>query len=150
IMTLTATRLRRGLWIVGLLTLPAILVWQLAPKADYLPQGNRNLVFAMIMPPPGTNIDYIAKDMGEVIAQRMQPYIDGDESPHVNDYFFVASSRFVFMGARTKDAKQTKALVPLINSSRFSRYVGVCQTFVTVWRIWYGQHDRCRSTGAQH
>ncbi|NOY61583.1 MAG: efflux RND transporter permease subunit, partial [Gammaproteobacteria bacterium] len=30
IMTLTATRLRRGLWIVGLLTLPAILVWQLA------------------------------------------------------------------------------------------------------------------------
>ncbi|MEE8171943.1 MAG: efflux RND transporter permease subunit, partial [Alphaproteobacteria bacterium] len=31
--------------------------WQLLPKLDYLPEGNRNLVFGVIVPPPGYNLD---------------------------------------------------------------------------------------------
>ena len=89
--------------------------WALAPKADYLPEGNRNLVFAFIIPPPGVNIDHIEKEMGDVIAARMAPYMTGEKQPKINQYFFVAFPRGVFMGARAEDEDETGALVPIIN-----------------------------------
>jgi len=115
IMRLTDTPLRRNLWIIGLITLPLALAWQLKPEADYLPEGNRNLVFAFILPPPGANIDTLEEELGRVVAERMQPYIDGDAEPAVNNYFFVAFARGMFMGARTVDPDRTDELVPLIN-----------------------------------
>ena len=114
IMRLTDTPLRRAIWIAVLLTLPALATWQLAPKADYLPEGNRNLVFAFIIPPPGVNIDHIEKEMGDVIAGRMAPYMTGEKQPKIKQYFFVAFSRGVFMGARAEDENKTGELVPII------------------------------------
>jgi multidrug efflux pump subunit AcrB len=114
IMRLTDTPLRRGIWIAVLLTLPVLTTWKLAPKADYLPEGNRNLVFAFIIPPPGVNIDHIEKEMGDVIADRMAPYMTGEQQPKIKQYFFVAFPRGVFMGARAEDENQTGALVPII------------------------------------
>lgn len=115
IMWLTNSGLRRSFWIVVLISAPLALAWQLKPEADYLPEGNRNLVFAFILPPPGINIDTLESEMGQVIAQRMQPYVDGTQSPQLQDYFFVAFERGVFMGTRTKDPKDTDKMVPLIN-----------------------------------
>ena len=31
--------------------------WQFLPKLEYLPEGNRNLLFGVIIPPPGYNLD---------------------------------------------------------------------------------------------
>lgn len=115
IMRLTDSGLRRTFWIVVLITVPLAMAWQLKPEADYLPSGNRNLVFAFILPPPGINVDTLEGELGQVIAERMQPYVDGVQEPKVKDYFFVAFGRGVFMGARTEDPKKTDALVPLIN-----------------------------------
>lgn len=115
VMRLTDTPKRRALWIVGLIVIPLSAAWLLKPEADYLPNGNRNLVFAFILPPPGTSIDTLEKELGQVIAQRMQPYVDGVQEPHVHDYFFVAFGRGVFMGARTVDPDRSDELVPLIN-----------------------------------
>jgi multidrug efflux pump subunit AcrB len=115
VMRLTDTPRRRVLWIVGLLTIPLTLVLLLRPEADYLPSGNRNLVFAFILPPPGASIDFLEEELGQVIAQRMQPFIEGKAEPHVSDYFFVAMERGAFMGARTVDPEQSNDLVPLIN-----------------------------------
>jgi len=116
IMRLTRTPKLRFFWIVVLITIPLSLAYLLKPKADYLPQGSRNLVFAFILPPPGVNIDFIEKEMGQIIAGRMLPYVKGEASPHVNDYFFVAFGSGAFMGARTKRDEDTDKLVPLINS----------------------------------
>jgi multidrug efflux pump subunit AcrB len=87
------------------------------PKADYLPDGNRDLVFAFIIPPPGVNIDHLEKEMGQVIAERIAPYVDGDGEPAIKNYFFVAFSRGVFMGASTHDSDRTDELIPLINQT---------------------------------
>ena len=116
IMTLTKTPLRRAFWIVLLISVPLIIMYQLKPKADYLPEGNQNLVFAFILPPPGSNIETIEKEMGEIVAKRMQPHIDGLKEPHIKHYFFVAFSRGVFMGARAENSSDTDKLVPLVNS----------------------------------
>lgn len=116
IMRLTDTPKRRIAWIAGLITVPLLLVLVLKPEADYLPEGNRNLVFTFILPPPGANIDTIEKELGSVIAARMQPHIDDKKEPYVSDYFFVAFGRGVFMGARAKDESKTNDLVGLVRS----------------------------------
>ena len=35
----------------------SLATWRYLPKLDYLPEGNRNLVFGMILPPPGYNLE---------------------------------------------------------------------------------------------
>ena len=116
IMTLTNTPLRRAFWILLLISVPLIIMHQLKPEADYLPEGNRNLAFAFILPPPGTNIETIEKEMGDIVANRMQPHVDGLTEPFIKHYFFVAFSRGVFMGARAENENDTDKLVSLINS----------------------------------
>ncbi len=115
LMRLSDTPLRRGVWIALLLSVPLALTWLLKPAADYLPEGNRNLVFTFINPPPGHNLDAIEQEMGRTIAVQMAPHLDGTQQPQVANYFFVAFSGGVFMGARTVDPEQIDALVPLIN-----------------------------------
>ena len=139
ILHLTDGPARRAIWVVALIAIPLGISLALAPRsilnlvplperfaaalpespfalrASYLPQGNRNLVFAFIIPPPGANIDHLEREMGSVVAERLQPYLDGEKEPAVESYFFVAFSRGVFMGARTKDETRTDELIPLVN-----------------------------------
>ena len=139
IVRLTDGPARRAFWIVTLTVIPLGITLALAPRsilglvpvpeqlasqvpasplalrASYLPQGNRNLVFAFIIPPPGVNIDHLENEMGRVVARRMQPYLDGAEEPKIDAYFFVAFSRGVFMGARTEDEARTDELIPIVN-----------------------------------
>ncbi len=116
IMSLSNGPARRAFWIISLITLPLAIAWVLLPKADYLPEGNRNLVFAYILPPPGSNIGQIENEMGDVIAERIAPYVAGEMQPQVKQYFFVAFSQGVFMGVRATKSEETGALVPVLNS----------------------------------
>ena len=100
IMRITKTPAQRAFWIFGLIGISAAITYLAFPKTDYLPTGNRNLVFGIVIPPPGVNIDHIEKEMGNVIAKRMQPYIDGTKEPKIKHYFFVASAGSIFLGAR--------------------------------------------------
>ena len=75
-----------------MITIPVIVMYALKPKADYLPDGNRNLAFAFILPPPGSNIETVEKEMGKIIANRLQPHIEGEKEPYIKHYFFVAFS----------------------------------------------------------
>ncbi len=141
IVRLTDGPARRALWIAALTVIPLGVSLALAPKAilgllpvperfasavpespfalraSYLPQGNRNLVFAFIVPPPGVNIDHLEDEMGQVVAERMRPYLDGTQEPKIDAYFFVAFSRGVFMGARTADEARTDELIPIVNQT---------------------------------
>jgi multidrug efflux pump subunit AcrB len=117
IMAITDTRGRRASWIGVLISLPLVVSLLLVPKADYLPEGNRNLVFAFILPPPGVNMDHIEKEMGQVIADRMAPYLKGEKHPKIKHYFFVAFPAGVFMGARAEDDRHADDLLPAINES---------------------------------
>lgn len=43
--------------VVSVTSLASLGAWQFLPKLEYLPEGNRNLVFGIIIPPPGYNLD---------------------------------------------------------------------------------------------
>ncbi|HDY82546.1 MAG TPA: efflux RND transporter permease subunit, partial [Halieaceae bacterium] len=117
IMTLTDNRGRRLRWIAGLVSVPLLLILLLRPDVDYLPDGNRNLVFAFVHPPPGVNIENLRTEMGQVVADRLAPYVSGEKQPAIRHYFFVAYNGGVFMGARAADSGRAKELVGVINET---------------------------------
>ena len=96
--------------------------WLLMPKVEYLPEGNRNLVFGILMPPPGYNIDELLR-LADVVESRLVPYWDVDpgtpeaaalDAPVLGDLFFVARGKSVFIGLRSLDPLQASRLVPLV------------------------------------
>lgn len=100
----------------------AFATWALMPKVEYLPEGNRNLVFGILLPPPGYNIDELLR-MGDLVEERLLPYWDVDpgtpeaaalDAPVLGDMFFVARGRSVFIGVRSLDPLEAAKLVPLI------------------------------------
>ena len=117
IMALTDNRGRRLRWIAGLISVPLLLILLLRPDVDYLPDGNRNLVFAFVHPPPGVNIENLRTEMGQVVADRLAPYVSGEKQPAIRHYFFVAYNGGVFMGARAADSGRAKELVGVINET---------------------------------
>ena len=104
IMNITKTAVQRAFWIFGLIGISIAVTYITFPKTDYLPEGNRNLVFGTVIPPPGVNIEHIEKEMGNVITKRMQPYIDGSKEPKIKHYFFVARAGSIFLGARAEES----------------------------------------------
>ncbi|MBN2294475.1 MAG: efflux RND transporter permease subunit [Pirellulales bacterium] len=102
------------------------LSWWMIPQVEYLPAGNRNLVIAILLPPPGYNIDR-ALEIGTQLEEATRPYWDVDETdndgkgraekldfPQIADYFFVARGQQVFMGLRSMDPNKTGRLVDLV------------------------------------
>ena len=120
LMKLTDTPRQRLFWITGLISIPLILsliMLLFVVRTDYLPTGNRNLIFSFINAPPGVNIDTIEKEMGLVIAERLQPYVDGEKEPQIKHYFFVAFPGGVFFGVRAKDPSRVNELLPIVTRS---------------------------------
>ena len=91
----------------------SILMW---PATEYLPTGNRNLIIAILLPPPGYNIDKMI-ELGEDIERQLTPYWaekgkPGD--PRINDFFFVARGRMLFLGAKAVDELRAAELIPIL------------------------------------
>ena len=114
---LTETTSVRTLIIIALIIIPIAGSISLFPKRDYLPTGNRNLVFGFVLPPPGVNISHIQKEMGNVIAKRIQPYLSGEKEPRIKHYFFVARSGSIFIGGRAADPKKVDDLIGVLNGA---------------------------------
>jgi HAE1 family hydrophobic/amphiphilic exporter-1 len=104
-------------------TLGSILLsWVMMPKTEYLPEGNRNLVFGILLPPPGYNIQEFTK-IGGQIESDLRPYWEAEVGspeaeklggPPIENFFYVARGRQVFMGAVAKEPEEVKKLIPVI------------------------------------
>lgn len=115
----------RQLVVISTLLVAAVgLSWAFWPKVEYLPTGNRNLVFGIILPPPGYNLDQLM-EMGNTVEAKLRPYWDVDPNspeaqqldyPVIGDFFFVARGRQVFMGVRAHDPARVKELEGLVGS----------------------------------
>jgi len=117
----------RRLVVVGVLVGAAFgISWQLWPKVEYLPTGNRNLIFCILLPPPGYNLDQLM-ELGETVEADMRPYWDiadpeSEEAksldyPVIGDFFFVARGRMVFMGIRAYESQRVGELIPLVQQA---------------------------------
>jgi HAE1 family hydrophobic/amphiphilic exporter-1 len=98
------------------------LSYLMLPKVEYLPAGNQNLVFGILLPPPGYNLDQLV-EIGERIEAALQPYWDTNDDvvetpegsrPAIGDFFYVAFGRQVFLGLRSADTLRAGELIPVI------------------------------------
>ena len=133
-----STGLRLGVVIV-LIGLSLGIAWAFLPKSEYLPTGNRNLVFGIILPPPGYNLDELIQ-IGQTIEDVLRPHWEAAENPDspqvqnlegpaVDNMFFVAFGRSAFMGVSSADPDRVKELIPIIQGPVFG---GVPGTFAIV------------------
>lgn len=98
------------------------MAWTLMPKTEYLPEGNREMLFGILLPPPGYNLDELSH-IAETIEAGVLPLIeDGDQKdngealglPPVKNFFYVAWGQQVFMGIISKIQERTRELLPYV------------------------------------
>ena len=114
-----------GLLAVSTITAARSGVRGFLPKLEYLPEGNRNLVFGIILPPPGYNLPTTTK-----IAERLEgiarPLWQKDETgdktkpPAMKHFFFVAVRGTTFLGGSAKDPKRVAELIPVLSRPIFA------------------------------
>ena len=133
-----STVLRLGV-ITGLIGLSLVIAWTLLPKSEYLPTGNRNLIFGIVLPPPGYNLDELIQ-VGQTIEDVLRPHWEAAAAPDspqaqalpgppIANMFFVAFGRSAFMGARSTDPERVRELIPIIQGPVLG---GVPGTFAVV------------------
>ncbi len=114
---LNAGSLRRIGTIVITIALTIGASWFLLPPAEYLPTGNQNLIFAILLPPPGYNLDEMV-GVGESIEDQIS-YLwetDGPEAEKLpggglENFFFVATPKQAFMGFIARDPSRVSELL---------------------------------------
>ncbi|MEO1315422.1 MAG: efflux RND transporter permease subunit [Pseudomonadota bacterium] len=94
------------------------------PKLEYLPEGNRNLVFGVILPPPGYNLA-TTTEIAERIEAVARPLWEKeeaapDEPPAIRHFFFVALRGTTFLGGAARDGTRVKELIPVLSGPIFS------------------------------
>jgi HAE1 family hydrophobic/amphiphilic exporter-1 len=95
--------------------------WLLMPETEYLPDGNRNLVIGILLPPSGYNVDQMIR-LGDQVEKDIAPYWESRpgspeekalEGPRIDNFFFVARGRQLFMGGRSVEPLRAGELVPV-------------------------------------
>jgi hydrophobic/amphiphilic exporter-1 (mainly G- bacteria), HAE1 family len=94
----------------------------LIPKTEYLPEGNRELLFGILLPPPGYNLEEL-EAIGETVEAGILPLINREGKseaaeklglPQVDNFFYVAFGQQVFMGIVSQDQRRTRELLPYV------------------------------------
>ena len=95
--------------------------WELLPKMEYLPQGNRNLVINILIPPPGLSFDE-RKAIGEHIYRINEPYFNKDHNgyPGIKNMFYVGAEQIMLFGAISMHEQRAAELIPLFTRTIFS------------------------------
>ncbi len=113
--------------VIATTSVAAILVaWALLPKLEYLPDGNRNLMFGVVIPPPGYNLKtttQIAKGIEDAI-RPLWKSVSGPEAipggpPKIDRFFFVATRSRTILGAAAVDPARARELEDVLKKPVF-------------------------------
>jgi HAE1 family hydrophobic/amphiphilic exporter-1 len=104
----------------------SLAAWRYLPKLEYLPEGNRNLVFGIIIPPPGYNLKTMT-EIAEGIEAEIRPHwsiVSGPESapgepPKIQRFFFVATRASTFLGAIAEEPQRAGELIEVLRKPVF-------------------------------
>ena len=92
----------------------------LMPQTEYLPVGNTNFLFGILLPPPGYNVDEMT-DVFYSYERELRPLWEVEPgSPEalqtpgggIEQFFFATIPNFGFMGVMARDPMRVRELVP--------------------------------------
>ena len=92
-----------------------LVAWALLPPMEYLPTGNRNLVFGILVPPPGYSIEELERT-GNRLQGQMARYTgkETDGEANIRRSFFVGSPDRVFAGAVAEHKEDVGRMLDLL------------------------------------
>jgi HAE1 family hydrophobic/amphiphilic exporter-1 len=93
----------------------------LMPKMEYLPQGNRNLIINILIPPPGLSFDE-RKAIGEHIYRFNESYFGKDTNgyPGIKNMFYVGAEQIMLFGVISVHEQRAAELIPLMMRTIYS------------------------------
>lgn len=104
----------------------ALVATTFLPDLDYLPDGNRNFIFGVILPPPGYNLETsseIARNVEGAVrglwASETGPESAPGEPPKIQSFFFVSTQTNSFVGAASVDPTRAGELIPVLRGPIF-------------------------------
>ena len=119
-------RLRAGLVALVVCGGALFVSWLLLPRLDYLPTGNRNLVFGIVLPPPGYNLETttgIARSVEDAVRPLWKsetgPVAAPGEPPKMERFFFVTFRDQAFVGAVAVEPDRAGELIDPIRRPVF-------------------------------
>jgi multidrug efflux pump subunit AcrB len=114
-MRLTDAPRARWAWIGGLTAASALIVVLLAPRVDYLPVAQTDLIWNNFRLPPGGNLETARDEFAPVIIERLRPYLEGTKEPAIKYYNFSAFEGFGGVAVvYPKDPRDIKGMVSLL------------------------------------
>ncbi|MBE9528306.1 MAG: efflux RND transporter permease subunit [Proteobacteria bacterium] len=119
--TVLKTKTHRIVTVAVLVLFAVGSTWLLMPKMEYLPQGNRNLVINILIPPPGLSYDE-RRGIGEHIFKAAEPHIHADHKglPPIENMFYVGGERMMLFGATSEDMSRAKEYIPFFTNIIYS------------------------------
>ncbi|BAJ04190.1 efflux RND transporter permease subunit [Shewanella violacea] len=112
---LTGENKRAASW-CGLLILGSgILTFALMPRPDFLPQARSDGIFAFFSLPPGTNVNTLESEVGEIIIERLKPYYDKEKAPYIKGYNFSMYAAFNVLFVYPEDPSEADKMIQLLN-----------------------------------
>ncbi len=113
--------------VVAIVTVTAgTLAWTFLPKLEYLPEGNQNLVFGIVLPPPGYNLETmtdIATDIEGSVrhlwAVETGPEETAEGLPKIQNFFFAAFRGNMFVGGNAVEMQRAGELIGPLSAPVF-------------------------------
>ncbi|NVM57603.1 MAG: efflux RND transporter permease subunit, partial [Desulfobacterales bacterium] len=98
------------------------MAWFLVPQTEYLPEGNRDILFGILLPPPGYNLgelDAVAKTLEKDVLPLIKhvgesEFAKKQNLPPVKNFFYVAWGEQAFFGVISKIQERTRELLPYV------------------------------------
>ncbi len=100
--------------------------WQVLPKLEYLPEGNRNLLLGFVLPPPGYNLE-TTRNIAQGIESEIRPLWasetgaepGADGLPKIERFFYVAFRGQTILGVTAIDPARVAELKPVLQRPVF-------------------------------
>ncbi|HIM72772.1 MAG TPA: efflux RND transporter permease subunit [Alphaproteobacteria bacterium] len=123
---ITKSRVASALVVIGLVFGTGTASYLFLPKMEYLPEGNRNLIFGVMLPPPGYNLDTmnniamrIEDKVRHLWASVTGPIAEPGKPPKIGNFFFVALPNMAFFGAGAVDRTRVAELIPVLTETLY-------------------------------
>jgi multidrug efflux pump subunit AcrB len=114
-MRLTDSARARWTWIAALTGVAALFIVLFAPKVDYLPVAQTDMIFNNFRLPPGGNLETAREEFAPIVIERLKPYLEGRKEPAIKYYNFSAFDGFggttVIYPKDPRDIQQTVQLM---------------------------------------
>ena len=103
-----------------------IATWLFLPKLSYLPEGNRNLIIGITVPPPGYNLETmteIARETEDSVRQHWGSVTGRESKPgepvKMDRFWFIARDTRTILAAAAVDPTRAKELIPIMRHVAF-------------------------------